>query len=212
MSPSARAREYELDYLTEGADMMFSPISVDRAKRENLLMESGNPSESYLYSLDPAFGGNDFCCLHIFRIVQSLGKPCTFEIVHTYRMRNQSIEYNIEKIHKAIEKFPDGALITECNNGGITYHEAISRMLPFVRCEKFTTGNNKKSILTRLKYMIEAERIVYDSTSPIAKELLSFSAETLQATAGNDDAVMSAAIATHLMQSLGYIDIWVSEE
>ncbi|BAY73587.1 hypothetical protein NIES23_64390 (plasmid) [Trichormus variabilis NIES-23] len=210
MTQEAINREYELDYLTEGESMLFTPLSVERATRENLILDKGSESEIYLYSLDPNFGASDFCCFHVYRVLHnSRDKPCYFEIVHTYRQRNQSIEYNIEKIKYIIDRFPDGCGIIETNGGGITYYEQLTRMLPFIRWEKFSTGNNKKNICNRLKYLIESERLLIDSKSPMVGELLDFSAQSLKASSGNDDTVTSAAIATALMQILGYIDVWV---
>lgn len=213
MSKEAISREYDLDFTTATESAFFSPLAIDNCTIDLLAMKEGRKEDTYLYSLDPNFSGEDYCCFHVWRVVNhDHTQPTSFELVHTYRQKGESVEYNIYKCHDVIKRFPKGYGIIETNAGGIVYLEQLQRMNPGIRFLKFNTNvTSKKLVCSRLKYLIESCRIKFDAKSPIIGELLRFSTK-LEAVSGNDDTVMAASIATHLFCELAYLDTYIMED
>lgn len=165
---------------------------------------SPQPNRKYLAGLDPNFGGGNFFTLQIWDITE---KP--YQLVKQYRSNSGATVAYHEAFAKIIlRQYQPVITAVETNTGGKIVLENLIRDCPDLRFDPVLTSGPSKLVNTdRISVALESLEVVYppdwegcaqhksESGELIAGELYNFSALTRQAIIGNDDVVMSWAIA-----------------
>lgn len=186
-------QEYDLSF-QESETNYFSADIVRRCVRGEL--EEAQPKTIYFIGVDPAFGGDDYCCAVVLKYCENE----SFSVVAFYRKRRQTSEYNLYHIQELIDKYSFVICGVETNSGGKIYYEELlknSGFAPKIYAIR-TTNDSKPAMLDRLKLLLEREKLLIPPDCPLINELLSFrcKGDRLGAAQGAyDDFVMATCFA-----------------
>lgn len=162
------------------------------------------PGRKYLAGLDPNFGGGNFFTLQIWDIAE---KP--YALVKQYRSNSgATVAYHEAFAKLILNQYRPVITAVETNTGGKIVLENLIRDCPDLRFDPVLTSGASKPVNTdRIAIALESLEVIYppdwegcaehpsETGELVAGELYNFSALTREATVGNDDCVMSWAIA-----------------
>lgn len=200
-SPAPKAdvlRERDLCFDATGVTV-FSPKLINQVLQGTWEREAIASCRYYL-SLDPQFGGDDFCVCSVIKHVLSSN---IFHLVDWYRKRSQTKDYHLSYIYGLIDKYSPIKMAIETNAGGKIYYEDITLNYPGVHTVAvYSTRESKKNMISRLTLAFERELLLLPDAQQIRHELSSFVDKNgkLQANGTNhDDIVMSLALGTNVL-------------
>ena len=188
-------RDHNLQFLS-GESAVFSTDLVENALRGDWEPSREKGKEyRYIAGLDTNVTGNNWLVLTIIKenLVTKL-----LSLVAMYRGRKKSQEFHIYEISSLIKKFKIDRIVIEQNQGGAFYLERVVQLFPEVDIKGYdTTGQSKPIMIGRLLSALERSLLEMPNDNIIRKEFLNFSqiGNQYEAIAGNDDIVMSLAVA-----------------
>lgn len=179
-------REYDLRIPKAGASL-FNPEAVqsqaigawcgpDRRRR-------------YLMGVDPNFGGSDYFVAQVWDVTK-----LPYSLVAEYRENEQSVEQSLVALMNLCNQYRPQVCAVETNGGGMIVLERIVTLCPHIRFEKVVTSRQSKIQNTdRIAVAVSQLELIYPPDWAGISEMLNFSAQKREATAGHDDCVMCAA-------------------
>jgi hypothetical protein len=194
-------REYNLGIPESGGSLFQHDLIAKCAVGS---WQAPKAKRKYLAGLDPNFGGSDFFTLQVWDVTE---KP--YQLVKQYRSNSgATVAYHEAFARVILNQYRPVVTAVEINTGGKIVLENLIRVCPDLRFAGVLTSGNSKAVNTdRIAVALESLDVAYPSdwegccthTLPtgeaIAGELYNFSAVTRKATIGNDDTVMSWAVA-----------------
>ena len=185
-------QEYNLSF-QESESNYFSVDTIRNCATGN--NENYQENCFYFLGLDSATTGKDYAVCVVLKYENDI-----FSLVNLYRKREQSSEYHLYHIGEVINNYQPTLTGVEVTGGvGQVWLEELSKNHFGTKFKKIvTTGDSKPAMLDRLKLMMESQRFIYPSNSPIVDELLNFKRndKKLEAASGkHDDIIMSVAFA-----------------
>lgn len=160
-----------------------------------------NPKEDvfYFFGLDTSQQGDDYSCCSVIKYENDI-----FSLVYLYRKRKETMESHLWNINKLIKLYRPVVVGVETNSGGQIWFEELVKNNFGTKFKKFvTTHESKITILSRVKLLLESEKLNYPANSPLVDELLNFKrggkdGNFLSAPSGkHDDCIMSLAVALY---------------
>ena len=185
-------QEYNLSF-QESESNYFSVDTIRNCATGN--NENYQENCFYFLGVDSATTGKDYAVCVVLKYENEI-----FSLVNLYRKREQSSEYHLYHIGEVINNYQPTLTGVEVTGGvGQVWLEELSKNHFGTKFKKIvTTGDSKPAMLDRLKLMMESQRFIYPSNSPIVDELLNFKRndKKLEAASGkHDDIIMSVAFA-----------------
>jgi len=188
MTETTARQEYDLMFTAD--DMTVFPAEAVKA------CACGNwagpdPEGTYFLGVDTSTVGGDYTVVMVVRYAKG-----RVSVVHMYRQRKRTVDYNLDAIGKLVEEYKPLAAAVERNGVGQVFVEQLSKVHTKCRIDSIaTTRESKAEMITRLLWAIE-EGLVEYPLSPIVDELLVYARDGQKygAPSGyHDDTVMALA-------------------
>ena len=203
LSWSVIKQEYDLSF-QESETNYFSADII----RLGAIGEYSEPESkcAYFIGIDTATTGEDFGVC----VVLKLSNDDVFSIAKIYRKRQESSQYHMFHMSRIIDDYSPIAIGIEVTGGtGQVYLEQLSQAHSYRKFHAVrTTGDSKPAMLDRLKLLIESEKLIYPTSSPIVDELLNFkrNGKLLEAAKNkHDDILMACCFALSAASEEKYI-------
>jgi hypothetical protein len=188
ISESSARQEYDLEFST--TELNIFPAEIVHACISGT-WEAPNSKHPHYIACDCSTTGNDYTVAIVFKFVDNI-----LHVVHMYRQRKRTLDYNIDSISKLIREYQPIAVAVERNGVGAVFIEQLVKANPQVRIDPFlTTRESKRESMTRLLFALE-NRLVKFPACVIADELKAFQRNGSKMEAGtgfHDDTVISLA-------------------
>ena len=190
-------QEYNLSFQDSESNFFDSATIRDCAIGSN---ENPIDDTFYMFGIDSSQQGDDYSCCSVIKYEKEI-----FSLVHLYRKRKETMESHLWNINKLIQLYKPVIVGVETNSGGQIWYEELVKNNFGIRFKKFvTTHESKITILSRVKLLLESQKLNYPSNSPLVDELLNFKrggkdGNFLSAPSGkHDDCIMSLAVALYV--------------
>ena len=194
-------REYNLSFTSSDVVVFSSALIQMAAKSKLKKLNDLDPDGVYFMGVDPSGYGNDYTVACVLK----RDKEGNYSLVHLYRAKKSSTEQDVFEISNIIKKLNPIAVNVETNAMGQAYFEMIRDNNPNTDVTGSTTTlTSKEKAIGKLIAMMQKGSLTIPNKSWLTKEFLNFKkdAETnrlIGCTDGNDDIVMSLAIATKIL-------------
>lgn len=187
-------REHNLSF-EDSEGHFFTNISLERCWDSHIKEDCSDSESIYVGGLDTNNLGSDFWCFSVWRYDDN--KRIFYKVAGYRRNKGTFIEHCNQTIY-LIKKFPNLVLGVEKNGlGGVAFEE-IKHRLSGLTCHLISvTGENKGGLIQRVKAMIEAEKIRFEKSDPLQKDLEFYrqiGEQYRAATNCNDDEVSALAV------------------
>jgi len=191
LTESQARQEYDLHFVADDLTV-FPAEAVKNCARGN--WEPRIEEGSYFIGVDTSTMGADYTVALVGKYQRG-----RVHVVHMYRQRKRTVEYNLSAIGKLIDEYRPLVVAVERNGAGQVYVEQLSKNHPKVRIDSIaTTRESKHEGLMRLRWALEEELVTYP-ISPIVDELLVYQRDGQRYTAPSgrhDDTVMALSFLT----------------
>lgn len=192
-------REHNLSF-SEAEEQYFSTISLENCWVKDIKEDKGDDNSIYIAGLDTQDGGEDFCSLQIWKLQNN-----HFYKVAGYRKNRGTFDGHLEQILYLLSKFPNAVLGIEKNSSGNIYHGQIVNRRSYLTTHLINVnGENKGSMVSRIKAMIESGKIHYEKKDPLQFDLENYRKVGLQYRAAigkHDDEVSSLSVMLQTAQN-----------
>lgn len=187
-------REYNLKIPSDQETAIFPAELVNSCHIDPEDIPPIEEHDVILMGVDTAWEGSDYF------VAISIRKTEThFEVIDLFRDRGRTLESYLANVIERVDSYNPFTIGVESNNGGDAVYQRLCSAFPGKEgIEKiFTSQSTKPSLISRLKLAMEMGQLKFPK-GPLSSELLNFVRKPngkLEAFRGNDDIVMSTAIA-----------------
>lgn len=197
LSETVVQQEYNLSF-TDSEQLVFNAALVKANARLDDYESEYDSNSLYFIGIDTANLGDDYTVATVLKLSEG-----HYSLVHQYRKRRASSEYDIYQISELIDKFNPEEIGIEVTGGtGQVYLEQLTRAYSNHKFKAIkTTQESKLGMIERLILAMDKAVISYPKKCSIIEEMLCFRriGKKLEAQQGkHDDCVMSLAFALNV--------------